>query len=326
MLDLRLCEFKFPISPLVISTIKENASKVNNYPVYEKLYQTLQEYTGYPENWILVGDGSNELITILSQDLLQEGDKVVVLKPDFPMYAVQALRNKAFIEKVDCFQNNFQIPYEKVINTCKGAKILWLSNPNNPTGGYTNLNVLRKIIESVDCLVCVDECYFNYHGETVLPWVKEYANLIVLRSFSKTHGLAGLRFGFAIANPKIIEKTKSYFKFEVNGLAVEAAMSAIKDEQYYHKYWQKIKEERDYMAEKIRGSGLQVHDSRTTFLCIKVGKGEELREWLQKQEISLKVAYDLSEWLRFGIGTRKMNQEFLTVLKKYFKKAIPSLA
>lgn len=322
MLNLRLCEYKYPISPKVIETIRRASKKVNEYPVYDELYEALEEYTGYPRENILTHNGSNELITLLSQDLLDKGDKVVVLKPDFPMYRMQALRNDCKLRTVDCFDNGFKPSAEKIIRACRGAKMLWMSNPNNPTGQAIPEQALKKIIRNVNCLVCVDECYYNYYGKTVMPLVGEHDNLIVLRSFSKTHGLAGLRFGFAVSNPEIINETKQYFKFEVNRLAAEAALQAMRDEQHYEHYWRVLSEQRDIVKKELEDLGFRVLDSHTTFLCVNVGDGEALREWLYEQGVQLKVAYDLSGWIRVGVGTEKMNQQFLNVLNKFDNQSL----
>ncbi len=320
MLDLSLCEYRFPVSPNVVAAVGDANTSVNLYPRYKELYKVLEEYTSYSRDHILIGNGSNEIISWLSQDLLHNLDKVVIVSPDFPMYDVQARRNRCRVERVNCFDSGFKVDADEMIDLCQDANFLWLSNPNNPTGGVVPEEALNKIINGVRCTVCVDECYYSYYGKTVLPLVAEHENLIVLRSLSKTYGLAGLRFGFAVGDPKLLKRTKSYFRYEVNSIAVAAAIAAINDEDYYRKIWKKVSFEREFLRARMLSMGCKVLPTYANFVCAKVGDGEGTRKKLEENGVFVKVAYELPEWIRIGVGTHEMNKEFLKVFRDTFKE------
>ena len=261
-------------SPLV-SQAFANYSYLHNYPDEVELKKLLAGYAGVtPEN-IVPSNGGSEFIDLLIRLLVERGDEVLSPTPTFDPFRHRTQLcggNFIGVPREDDFSVNVSKIKSAITNK---TKLIIIANPNNPTGTLTSP---RDIIDIVDLglPVLVDEAYAEYSGQTIIPMVNNHDNLIVLRTFSKWAGLAGLRVGYGIASPKIAEYLRVIrLTFPVNTLAVIAVRESLKDIDYLQQNVQAIIAERERLySELVKIDFLKTYPSRANFICCAVLRGE----------------------------------------------------
>lgn len=292
---LDLSEPPYPPSPKVIEAILEAAPSINRYPevLGGALRNALADYTGAREEQIIIGNGSDDLIDLIIKVFVSSYEHILVPIPTFPWYWFSAKaqdKKVLFVNRTENFGLNVDDLLEKVTSK---VKIIFIANPNNPTGNLIPRNTLVKLIEQVDCLVVVDECYFEISQETVVDLIDTYSNLIVLRSFSKGFALAGLRIGYAIGNEVLIDYLYKVAQFFcVNRLAQVAGIAALNDLPYLHSQIQYVEQERTRLIESLSKLGFTVYPSATNFILIGTKPlnitSNNLVKFLQSKDIYVK--------------------------------------
>lgn len=319
-------EQPFAPSPRVVAAIQKAAEEANRYPesFSGSLRRRIQQYTGVPFEQISVGNGSDELIEWLSRAFLANGDEILVPKPSFFYYAttcgavggvtVYADRNEDFTLNVDAI-------FAKVTDR---TKILYIANPNNPTGTPVPRAQIIEILERADFLVVVDECYHEFHGETVVDLLPKYPQLLILRSFSKAFGLAGLRVGYAMGTVEHIDYLHRVAQsYSVNRMAHAAAIAALDDVEWAREKIAAICTQRDSLAGFLRQIGFIAHETRTNFILLNskpLGKtSTEIAALLRKHNIHVTdfAGYPgLDQYsFRITIGQPHENEKALEVLR-----------
>lgn len=320
-------ELPFPPSPRVIKAISEAAATINRYPeiLGGSLRAALAQYTGAKKEQIVIGNGSDELIELAVKVFVKLGEEVLIPVPTFFVYwhSTQILgANPVFVNRNPDFGLDIKTLLPKITPR---TKLIFIANPNNPTGNLVSRETIIEILKNVECAVVVDECYYEICQATVVDLIEKYPNLIVLRSFSKSFGLAGIRIGYAIANEVIAD----YFYraaqlFPVNKLALVAAEAALSDLEYVNTNLKKICGEREILAQELEKIGLQVYPSKTNFLFVRTKPlgipSNELVKALSAREIfvadfGLKPGLD-GYYFRTAVGTATENQALLTGLKE----------
>lgn len=304
-------------SPNVVQAIKDSAQFVHVYPYKDmELRQAAAKYFNVePEN-IVAGNGSDEIIEMVFKTFKGPGASV---SPSFSFYGICATSLGVKFGSVD-LNDDFSFPLTEFIKKTGKAGIILLANPNNPTGLPIPREYLRQILEEGKITV-VDEAYFEFAGETVVPWINDYPNLIVLRTLSKAFGLGGMRVGFAIA----CEETASYLRkvkgpFNVNALAEEAAIAAFKDKDYMQDTVDKILAGRRMLQDAVSGR-FNATDSRANFVFFDVSpktSTEFFNELLDQQIIVREFGSFKGfkgEWVRVTVGREKENERFLKALE-----------
>jgi len=321
---------KFPPSPKVIETIQSISKEVNRYPdgSAQELREALAKYNKVNPDMIIVGNGADEIIDMISRTFLEPKDEVIIFAPTYSYYEYSAKVIGAKVKMLPSMtKNTYTINPEKVIGGISPkTKIIWVCNPNNPTGNAIPQQTIKEILENTNCIVAVDECFFEFLGEPSLDFLKEYDRLIIVRSMSKTFGLAGLRLGYAIANTEVINSIwKVKPLFNVNLIAQVAGIAALEDIKYYKKAWREISNEREYLTEQLsKLKGIEVFLSKTNFLLINVNKCGKTPEKIYKELIKRKI-FVLPSWsvdfsglgkgfFRILVSTRKENDLFLKEL------------
>ena len=223
-------ELPYGPSPLVIQEMIKAATTVNRYPeiLHHSLRAAIANYTNSRKEQIFVGNGSDAIIELLLKIFVKFGENVLIPIPTFFVYQYATKivgGNPIFVNRLDDFRLDVPSLLQKVTPE---VKLIFIANPNNPTANYVSREIILKILNEVDCIVVVDECYYEFCQETVIDLVDQYPNLVVLRSFSKSFGLAGLRVGYGIANETIIDYLYRVAKpFSVNAIALAAAVVAF---------------------------------------------------------------------------------------------------
>ncbi|MFZ2454951.1 MAG: histidinol-phosphate transaminase [Candidatus Altiarchaeia archaeon] len=304
-------------SPKVKEAIKKAADAVNIYPYKDpELRKKIAEYCGTKPGNIITGNGSDESI-----DLIFKTFKGPVLSFN-PTYAEYRIFSEALGEKylqID-LEKDLTFPLKRFIAESSKAKILVLCSPNNPSGGVITEEDLREVLDEGKTTV-VDEAYVEFHGKTFTPLVKEYENLIILRTFSKAFALAGLRVGYIIADQKIIELLDRVKPpFSVNDLAIEAALAALDDQKYMRETVAKIVKDRDMIYNALKEK-YTTYPSESNFILADVSPRRSVdvyKRLLDKKIIVRnlgKYPGFSGEYIRVSVGTTEENKKFIEALK-----------
>jgi histidinol-phosphate aminotransferase len=236
------------------------------------LLQRLADHAGWLPEGIAVGNGSNELIQASLTVALDAGDRVVAPTPTFALY--QLLTNVLGGQFVPSpLGEDFGFDVERLIDTARAqsAKVVVVNSPNNPTGRAVPAGTVERLLEETGALIVCDEAYQEFGGPTAKPLLSRSSRLIVLRTFSKAMGMAGLRFGYALAHPAVIrEITKAKLPYNVNVLTLTAAQAALEAPQEVARRTQEVIAQRERLQEGLRRvPGLTVFPSQANFVLVR---------------------------------------------------------
>ena len=312
-------ENPFGVSEKVVAEIKEWAGRVNLYPDpgSKELREELSKYLSVDMSKIIIGNGSDEILFFVSQIYVSRGDEVIIPVPTFSYYEILTKifgATPVFIPP----GKNLKFEEKKVINAItEKTKLIFLCSPNNPTGGVIKENQLIKILEK-GLLTLVDEAYAEFAEQNFGKLTQSYENLIVVRTFSKAFGLAGLRVGYGIANEKIIrEMLKIKQPFNVSILAQKAATAALRDKNHLEKTLRLVEEGKNFIYQRLKDY-VEIYPSKANFLLMNVKKtGKTSREIVQgllKKGIIIREmnVRGLDEYyIRVSIGKKEENEKFV---------------
>ena len=259
----------------VIDAIHRSISKVNYYPYegYSELHKAIASYCGVKEENILVTNGADEAIMLVTDKF---GPKVLIPTPTYNEYEYIAKSRDYQIR--ECNSLNEKDAY-RLCYTDKDvswASLIWICNPNNPTGNIIPKSSILKIIRSTRAAVVVDEAYYEFAGQTLVKYVDRHKNLIVLRTFSKGFGIAGLRLGYMVANPETIKMfTKYKQEYNVSRLARAAGIAALKNRKRYMRRISEAKKRRDRFQAFAESIGVHAFKSKGGFVFLKFSSQRE---------------------------------------------------
>jgi len=291
-------------------------------PQGEDLKGGIARLTGTCSDNIVLGNGSDELIQLILQTFGGPGKRVIIPAPTFSMYRIHGQITGT--EPVEVPRDGqFGIVLEDMLREMKhpATRVTFIATPNNPTGNSVPANLIKKMVEEVSSLVVVDEAYIDFGGETVLPLLAKYPNLIVLRTFSKI-ALAGLRVGYLLAHPDVTrELLKVKQPYNVNAFSQAAARAVIGYWPLFQEQIAEIASERERLtAEMVKLNGLTVFPSQANFILFRVPvPAGELHGKLLDQGVLVRKnpgsTHGLEHCLRVTVGTRQENDIFLEKLK-----------
>lgn len=260
-----------------------------------------------PEN-IIVGNGSMELIRIVASAYFDKKDTVLITEPTFGEYEIACQIAGTKIIKHDAREEDgFQLSVDELAISIKQnqPKAVFLCNPNNPTGQYLNREEVERILSVCEnTLLILDEAYVNFVDSRwrSLDLIDRY-NLIVIRSMTKDYALAGLRLGYAVANPEVINVLRRVCPpWNVNAIAQSAGIAALRDVTYLEHCRKDIREARDYLRKELSKIGLDPVSSQVHFFLIKVGDATEFRRGLLQHGIMVRdcTSFGLPEYIRIA--------------------------
>lgn len=242
-------------------------------PECRDLKKSLSKYAGVNANMLAVGNGAAEVIYWFAQAFAKK--RVVIPAPTFCEYELASYRAGARVDFVP-LDVNFSLDPDAVIRSAKGADAVFLCNPNNPTGRLATASI-KKIVEGVDCstMILLDECFIELvdkpEKNTLVGLVRDFQNLVVLRSMTKSFGMAGLRLGYSVSNPEIAEKLQSSrVPWNVNALAQAAGIAALTDKTHIKKARELVKKERKFLHDRIRKTGLVPLESDANYFLVQL--------------------------------------------------------
>src|ERR1700730_8004910 len=311
-------------SPMAVKAMQEALLKIHFYPdggCYH-LRVGIAEKFGVTTDSVMLGNGSNEIIEFLGHAFLQPGDNIVVAEHAFVVYKILAkLFGAETIEVPDPNLTHDLSAMAAAIN--ERTKIVYIANPNNPTGTMVTESELDRFIDRVpsNVVIALDEAYYEFLPEppNTLKYLRNDHNVIALRTFSKIQGLAGLRIGYGLAHEdliKLLQKTRQ--PFNVNAIAQAGAVAGLRDDEYQARKKEVVKEGRDFLEAEFRQRKLEYIPSVANFVLVKVGKGKEVFQKLLQRGMIVRAMdeYKLPEWIRVTVGTADQNRRFLEDLER----------
>jgi histidinol-phosphate aminotransferase len=323
-------ENPFGPSPLALAAMQKVLANLNLYPDGNAFYlkQKLAAKLGVETTNLILGNGSNEIIEFVSHALLAPGDDVVISQFCFAIYPIVAKMFGANLVIVPAKDYGHDLPAMLRAITPK-TRIVFVANPNNPTGTLAPREEVIQFVNEVpdDVLLVMDEAYIEFLDDAVdlVPLIRlgVRKNLILMRTFSKIYGLAGLRIGYGIGNPDLIsalEKTRQ--PFNINSLAQAAALAALDDDEHVRKTRVNNFAGLEFFRRAFRDLKLEFVPSFANFILVRVGEGQKVFDAMQKQGVIVRPmgGYQLPEWIRISVGTPQENERCLNVLKKNLGK------
>jgi histidinol-phosphate aminotransferase len=313
-------------SPAALAAMRHVLANINLYPDGNAFYlkHRLAEKLGVDSANLLLGNGSNEIIEFVGHALLEPGVDVVVSQYCFAVYPLVTKLFRANLISVPARDYGHDLPAMLKAITPQ-TRVVFVANPNNPTGTLVPpAEILRFINEAPrNVLVVMDEAYIEFLQEPLdlLPLIRraERPNLLLMRTFSKIYGLAGLRIGYGIGQPDLIASLEKVRQpFNINSIAQAGALAALDDAAHIEQTRRNNAEGLKFFTKAFQKMGLQHIPSAGNFILVKVGEGQCIFEQLQKVGVIVRPmdGYQLPEWIRISIGTPEQNQRCLASLAK----------
>jgi len=311
-------------SPKAIEAMRAALNNAHLYPDGSSFYlcKAVAAKLGLaPEN-VILGNGSNEVIEFLGHAFLNPDDDVIIFQYAFIIYKLLATSFGA--RAIEVPTPNFQQDLGAMLAAITPkTRLIFVPNPNNPTGTLISQCAMDSFMSRVpeNIVVVFDEAYFEFLDDPpdTLQYVREGRNVVVLRTFSKIHGLAGLRIGYGIASADLIEilhKTRQ--PFNVNSIAQAGALAALEDDAHLGETKRVIDEGRAYLQEQFSEMQVPFVPAVANFVMVNVGDGYALFEKLLQWQIIVRPlkGYGLPEWVRITVGTMEENKKLITALKE----------
>ena len=319
-------ENPFGPSPLAVAALHKAIPGVNLYPDGNAYYlkQKLADKLGVEPANLVLGNGSNEIIEFVAHALLGPGTNVVVSQYCFAIYPIVARMSGAEVVTVPAKNYGHDLPAMLRAVTPQ-TRTVFVANPNNPTGTLAAREDLIKFVNDVpdNVLLVMDEAYIEFLGDPVdlIPLIRLGArkNLILMRTFSKIYGLAGLRIGYGIGDAELVSTLEKVRQpFNANLLAQVAALAALDDDEHVGRTRANNFAGLDFFAKALRQLELEYVPSHANFVLVKVGDGQKVFNAMQKLGVITRPmgGYHLPEWIRISIGTRAENERCLDALTK----------
>ena len=329
---LKMASNESPIgpSPKALAAIRQATNDLHYYPDgsgYELKNKLSARLGLQPSNFVL-GNGSNDVLELVSRAFLTRDDSAVHSQHAFVVYplAIQAIGAKAMEVPARDFGNDLAAMAKAVRSD---TKIVFVANPNNPTGTFSPWSDMRRLMESVprNVLLVIDEAYGEYlPDELASPtakWIAEFPNLVVARTLSKAYGLAGLRVGYAFAHPDAAELMNRVRQpFNVNHLAMVAAAAALDDNEFIARAREVNTKGMAQLEQGFRRLGLDYIPSRANFITVRVGDAARVYAALLREGVIVRpiAGYGMPEYLRVTIGLPEHNERFLAALARALAK------
>lgn len=318
-------------SPLAMSAMEKSLANVNRYPDGDSFYLklALAERLGVSPRNLILGNGSNEVLELVARAFLKEGDEAVMGEHAFIVFPMvtQAVGARRIPSPMPSLTHDLKDMHSRITPR---TKVVFIANPNNPTSTIVSAKALRWFLESVpeEIIVVVDEAYFEYVLDSdyldTTTYLGRRKGLITTRTFSKIHGLAGLRVGYGIADEELISfMNRVREPFNVNSLAQAGALAALDDSNHIERSRRVNAEGLRFLEHELNGFGLSHPPSHTNFVLLNLDAdplpvyNALLREGVIVRPVK---EYGLKTHLRITVGTQAENERFVAALRKVLSK------
>jgi histidinol-phosphate aminotransferase len=318
-------------SPKAIEAIRQAVGSAQLYPDGGAFYlrEALAGRLNLGRENIILGSGSNEIIEFLGHAFLRAGNNIVISQHAFIAYKLIAKLFGAGAIETPSPDHHHHLD-AMADSVTSGSRLIFIANPNNPTGTLIGQKAIDGFMAKVpnDVVVIFDEAYFEFldHPPDTLRYVREGRNVVVLRTFSKIHGLASLRVGYGMApRPLIDVLQKTRQPFNVSGLGQTAALAALTDTAHQAQSKRMVDEGRSYLEKELQDLNVNFIPSHGNFVMVEVGDGAATFKQLLTRKIIVRPlkGYQLPAWIRISIGTMEQNRKCIAALKEVLPRVRP---
>jgi histidinol-phosphate aminotransferase len=313
-------------SPAVLRALSRmTAKEMAIYPEYQATTKRLARFFGVRPAEIHLTNGIDDALHLIADTFLEDGDSVLVVEPTFDMYRFFAELAGARVNALR-YDDEMKFPVDGAVRALRQTpkrcpRVLYIANPNNPTGTLVKREELRRILNAAShTLVLVDEAYFDFAGLTILPWIRKYPNLLVARTFSKSAGLAALRVGCLFGKPAILAAMRrACTPYPVNSAALVAAEAAIGDPRFLRSYTREVLLSRALLEKGLVRLGARIYPSSANFVLADFGLAAgRLVRVLERKGILVRGRRDFPRegFIRISAGTRADTRKVLRAIER----------
>jgi histidinol-phosphate aminotransferase len=272
---------------------------------------------GVTPEMVLAGNGSDDILTIATRTFVAPGGTLACPEPTYSLYPVLARIEEAHYRAVP-WDKDWSLPLDALLES--KADAIYLANPNAPSGTFVSPTKVEELAKHFRGLVLIDEAYADFADDNCLTLVRDYANVVVSRTMSKAYSLAGLRFGYAIAQPQVIEQmAKVKDSYNVDAIAAVAATAAIEDQEYARRSWEFVRSERQRLSSELTQLGWTVAKSQANFILATAPSARGLDVYLGLKQQGILVRHwdkpGLSDKIRITVGQSQENNALLAGIK-----------
>jgi histidinol-phosphate aminotransferase len=326
ILKLNTNENPYPPSPYAMAALQNLDSEwLRRYPdpFAREFCSAVSDALGIPANWVIVGNGSDDVLNVLVRACAEGSDRPIVYPmPTYVLYRTLAEIQPALTAEIP-YGENFELPLEELV--AAQAAITFIASPNSPSGHVVPLEQLRELAGRVKGVLAIDEAYVDFAEGSALPLVQEFENVMVLRTLSKGYSLAGLRMGFGVANPKLLAglfKVKD--SYNIDAIAIQVGTAAMRDQAYKNECAAKVIASRSQLMIDLKQLGFEMRSSHGNFLLTTVPAGTDAATlYMSLKQRGILVRYfaqpGLADKLRITVGTPEQNQSLLEALVSLLK-------
>lgn len=312
------------IKKKVLDNLKNK--KWNIYPDFipERIYEKVADKLGVTKENIIIGNGSNEMIFTLLAATIEKNRKIIISEPTFTVYKLIASNLNADI-KVISLNDDFSYNVDSMMEEAKTkGSITIVCSPNNPTGTTCSYENIIKLLEASNGIVVVDEAYIHFGGKSVIELINKYSNLVILRTFSKAFGLAGLRIGLLISNHELVKQLfKVKMPYNLNVLTLTVLDAVFDDISFVEENVDYILDQRNKLNEELNKlKNLYVVPTETNFFLVKVEDSKRIFDKLLEYGVLVRDVSSypmLKNYLRISIGSKEENEVLVDALRKIYK-------
>jgi len=313
-------ENPFPPGAKVMQAIREvEPETLRRYPnpLGQAFRDAAAQVFSITPDMILCGNGSDDILTIATRTFIAPGGVLAYPDPTYSLYPVLAKLEDAKVSPVP-WGNEWSLPLDELVDA--KADAIYLANPNAPSGTFVPPSQIATLASKFDGLLLVDEAYVDFAEDNCLDLVREFSNVVISRTFSKAYSLAGMRFGYAIAQPEVIhEMMKVKDSYNVDAISVIAATAALLDQESARKTWEYIRGERQRLTSELQQLDWSVLPSQANFILATVPGGRAEEAYLKLKHQGILVRYfpkpGLTDKLRITVGRAEENNALLAGIK-----------
>jgi histidinol-phosphate aminotransferase len=329
--SIKLASNENPIGPSkkALKAIEKSLLDLHRYPDGSGFYlkRAIAEFFNVKTSEIIIGNGSNEIIELAVRTFLNPGDEVIIAAQSFIVY--QIVTQSANCNKIIVPLKNFTHDLDSMLKSVtEKTRMIFISNPNNPTGTAVGKKDVDRFIENLrdNIIVVFDEAYYEYVERGDFPdtikYVREGKNVIVLRTFSKIYGLAGLRIGYGFTKGELVDfMNRVRQPFNVNSLAQIGAIAALKDIKHLEKSREINRKGKEYLYREFERLGIEYVPTDANFILLKVRNGREVYNRLLRKGVIVRAVdcYKLPDYIRVTIGLPQENKRLIEALREVCK-------
>ena len=312
-------------SPMALAAAHDALREVNRYPDAGcfVLRRRLATHLGVDPDELLIGAGADEILGLIGQTYLGPGDEAVFVWPSFAMYPIYVKTAGATAVPVPLTPGLVHDLDAMAAAVTPRTRVVFLCNPNNPTGTAVGSAAFERFVEglSSDVILALDEAYCEYARRPDFPrsleWIRRRPGTIVLRTFSKISGLAGVRIGYGVADPELAGYLqRARHPFNVSRLAEAAALGALEDDEFRERTRRTNAEGIEYLTRELRALGVEVWPTDANFLLARAGAGTQARLLREGVIVRPLTAFGMPDHVRISVGLRKENERLIEALRR----------